>query len=238
MDQLGNLVSTELHGRDDDVGPGTQHPVFDAGFLAAGNDEDLRVQFAGCQRDNEVIGIVGKDRQESDGPVDAGFPQGGIRSWVAADERVALAVDRFDRGLVVCDDDERELLVSQLAADGTADLAEAADNVVVLHPADPPLHLLSGEDADSFQLTLNHQSGELGREGDDGTEPAEDQYDGKVATGDREPVHFVELCGRDGRQGHVERFGGSDPVLDEQVAAGPEGQDQRHEDENLQDVPR
>ncbi len=202
--QLGDAFGADMGGQHDAIGAGLHQLALRGRRLAAGDDEQIAVEAAGAEGDEDVGGVVGQHGDHGAGALDAGLQQVGFLGGVTKVAEIAAAGGFGAASLAGFDDDEGHAGAVEGTGELAADAAEAADQDVVLELVDATGHAAVAQDVGELGGGYELHQG-AGHEDHAGA-AEDDDADGdgaKLGRGDR--TDFVEADGEDGEDDHVER---------------------------------
>jgi hypothetical protein len=127
-------------GRDDAICAGAVEAIGRGLSRGTGDDEDIGVEGAGSECDEDVVGIVVHRADKPFCPLDPGTAEDRFGGRISRHVDDPVTDHSVFEVLVFVDDDETNTFGLQFASHGSADAAVGADDVMVTDIVDAPLH--------------------------------------------------------------------------------------------------
>ena len=204
----------EIIGRNDFVGPGRPQRALGGIQDGPGDDEDIRIEFAGQQNHEHIVGIGPDHGHDTPGPVDTGAHEHVLIGGRSQKIENTVLVHHRNTGFVLLDDDHVQVSLGQETRQGPAHAAVAANDIVTFQLIDLFVQ---------FSSPQNKANAPLHQKLDDRTyhvkevaDPQDDEDQGEYSPGDTQGLNFAVAHRRQRDHGHIKRIHEA-PAFDQHV---------------------
>src|SRR6185369_3624916 len=208
----GHPESPDEIGHDHTVG--SDLPEFTFGLLVddLGDDLERRIEPAGRNHDEQVVGVGMQCRQQTRRSADIRFQEHRIVGGVPLDIQDPLIAELLDPLRISVDNDETPTGLFQFVYDISSCGAHAADNEMLLQRRDCSGHFASPENIG--KVALHDEGGQDGKSIDEGCGTAEDEKYGEETAFEGQGMNFAVPHRGYGDHGHVEGVEQAPPLDD------------------------